>query len=577
MQQGDPLGPLFFSLALQPLLFHLNEGRTEEGLQLVFSYLDDLVLAGEQQAVAEAFHHFKGAALDIGLEFNNSKCEIIPTAGLNCSLNKDFFPEDIIYREDGNFELLGGPIGSKEFCNLHTQKRVDKAKEVLSALGELPDPQVAFILLRHCASFSKLVYSLRVVPHHKHKAVLQQFDNAIRDCIESFLCCSLSNTEWTLATLSTKMGGLGLRSTEHHSPAAFISSQTACHELCTKLDPNHSWDPNIPQTDSFKALRDFNDRVSPDNKLQFDDNTCPRQQTLSHAIDSHTLESIREFNKNDVRFQAHLNHTSASGAGLWLHSIPSKALNTHTDGQLFRIMVQRWLRVQLYEEEFHCPYCDEIVDRYADHCLTCACGGDRTKRHNLLRNEVFYLCNSSGLSPELERPGLLELRPLIGVTQESGARRDPNVNRRPADVYIPRWRRGAPAALDLAVTSGLRNDLVTKSAEDGSAAVNAYEDFKRTYLNTEAICQQEGITFIPLVCEADGGGWGPAAHRVWSVLAKYKSVRTGEQDSTIATHLLQSLGLILHRENARAILRRTPNSLGRDCSELLAASATCGQ
>ena len=577
VQQGDPLGPLFFSLALQPLLFQLNEGRTEEGLQLVFSYLDDLVLAGEQQAVAEAFHHFKGAALDIGLEFNNSKCEIIPTAGLNCSLNKDFFPEDIIYREDGNFELLGGPIGSKEFCNLHTQKRVDKAKEVLSALGELPDPQVAFILLRHCASFSKLVYSLRVVPHHKHKAALQQFDNAIRDCIESFLCCSLSNTEWTLATLSTKMGGLGLRSTEHHSPAAFISSQTACHELCTKLDPNHSWDPNSPQTDSFKALRDFNDRVSPDNKLQFDDNTCPRQQTLSHAIDSHTLESIREFNKNDVRFQAHLNHTSASGAGLWLHSIPSKALNTHTDGQLFRIMVQRWLRVQLYEEEFHCPYCDEIVDRYADHCLTCACGGDRTKRHNLLRNEVFYLCNSSGLSPELERPGLLELRPLIGVTQESGARRDPNVNRRPADVYIPRWRRGAPAALDLAVTSGLRNDLVTKSAEDGSAAVNAYEDFKRTYLNTEAICQEEGITFIPLVCEADGGGWGPAAHRVWSVLAKYKSVRTGEQDSTIATHLLQSLGLILHRENARAILRRTPNSLGRDCSELLAASATCGQ
>ena len=92
VQQGDPLGPLFFSLALQPLLFQLNEGRTEEGLQLVFSYLDDLVLAGEQQAVAEAFHHFKGAALDIGLEFNNSKCEIIPTAGLNCSLKQRFLP-----------------------------------------------------------------------------------------------------------------------------------------------------------------------------------------------------------------------------------------------------------------------------------------------------------------------------------------------------------------------------------------------------------------------------------------------------------------------------------------------------
>ena len=527
--------------------------------------------------MAEAFHHFKGAALDIGLEFNNSKCEVIPTAGSKAILNKNFFPDDNIFREDGNFELLGGPIGSDDYCNDHTQKRVDKAKEILVALGELPDPQVALILLRYCASFSKLVYSLRVVPHNKHKNALQSFDNAIRDCIESFLCCSFSNSEWSLASLSTKMGGLGLRSVEHHSPAAYLSSQAACYELCSKLDPHHTWDPNDQQSDSYKALTDFNSRVSLDKQLQLNDNTCPRQQILSQTIDSYSLENIRNLNQNKDHFQAHLNHTSASGAGSWLHSVPSKALGTHADGQLFRTMVQRWLRFPIYETEFHCPYCDVMVDRYNDYCLTCACGGDRTKRHNLLRNEVFHLCNSSGLSPELERPGLLELRPLIGSAHESGTGRDPNINRRPADVYIPRWRRGAPAALDLAVTSGLRSDLVSKSAEDGSAAVRSYEDYKRSYLNTETICQEEGITFIPLVCEADGGGWGPAAHRVWSLLAKHKSVRTGEQDSIIVTHLLQSLGLILHRENARSILRRSPNSASRDCSELLAASAVCYQ
>ena len=154
--------------------------------------------------------------------------------------------------------------------------------------------------------------------------------------------------------------------------------------------------------------------------------------------------------------------------------------------------------------------------------------------------------------------------------------RDPNVNRRPADVYLPRWRRGTPAALDLAVTSGLRSDLVSKSAEDGTVAVIAYEDLKRSHLNTEAICQEEGISFIPIICEADGGGWGPAAHKVWSELAKHKSVRTGEQHSTTANQLLQSLGLILHRENARAILRRFPNNAGQACIELLTASAACG-
>ena len=97
-------------------------------------------------------------------------------------------------------------------------------------------------------------------------------------------------------------------------------------------------------------------------------------------------------------------------------------------------------------------------------------------------------------------------------------------------------------------------------------------------MNTANICQEEGIVFIPIICEADGGGWGPAAHAVWSELAKYKSVLTGERDSITACHLLQCLGLILHRENARAILRRSysSNMANEDIRELLAASVACG-
>ena len=101
-------------------------------------------------------------------------------------------------------------------------------------------------------------------------------------------------------------------------------------------------------------------------------------------------------------------------------------------------MIQRWLRIKLFEEEYHCPLCDDVIDRHGDHCLTCSCGGDRTKRHNLLRNEVFHLCNSAGLNPELERQGLLQPRPLVGATQENGATRNSNNLRRPADIYLLR-------------------------------------------------------------------------------------------------------------------------------------------
>ena len=111
------------------------------------------------------------------------------------------------FRENGNFELLGGPIGSEDFCNSHTQERVNKALELLTALGELPDPQVALTLIRQCASFGKPVYSLRGIPHKDHATALQRYDNAVRDCVGSFMCCSFSDSEWSLARLSTKMGG----------------------------------------------------------------------------------------------------------------------------------------------------------------------------------------------------------------------------------------------------------------------------------------------------------------------------------------------------------------------------------
>eukprot|EP00973_Karenia_brevis_P094022 12420330-Karenia_brevis.AAC.1 len=81
VQQGDPLGPLLFSLAIQPILQDLHASRTPGGLQLVFSYLDDCCLAGEYSAVAQAFTTLKMRAAQIGLHLNTDKCELIPASG----------------------------------------------------------------------------------------------------------------------------------------------------------------------------------------------------------------------------------------------------------------------------------------------------------------------------------------------------------------------------------------------------------------------------------------------------------------------------------------------------------------
>lgn len=260
--------------------------------------------------------------------------------------------------------------------------------------------------------------------------------------------------------------------------------------------------------------------------------------------------------------RAHLSLITAPGAGLWLEATPSKEARLHNEPALFVAMLQRWLRMPFATEDMLCPCCDGVLDRFGDHALVCSCGGDRTRRHNLLRNMVFHAAAAANLHPELEKPGLLAPRPFVGSTRENGDSNDvdpPSASmRRPADVYVPRWRAGPPAAWDFAVTSGLRLEVVHDSARDPEACLKSYEDFKCSHLDTKAQCQSQGISFLPMVMEAAGGGWGKTARGVWSELAKSSALAFGELQTTTAsaTQLLQRLSMTLHRENARACLRR---------------------
>ena len=572
VQQGDPLGPLLFSLASQPILAELASKRQPSGLQLVFSYLDDLCLAGEERAVSEALDQLTTAANQIGLKLNEDKCEVIPSAGIHHNISRSLFPASYTFQGGGDFELLGGPIGSHTFCNAHTQDRVDRAVKVLAAIGELPDPQVALLLLRQCACFGKLVYSLRLVPTAAHQDALHNFDTAVRECFESFMCASLSDEEWKLASLSTSQSGLGLRSTLQHSPAAYTASRAACYPLCRQLDPEHVCDFSTTTSAAATTVTLFNNSVSPDSRITMPAATPPTQRDLSAAIDAHTLQSIREEHRHEAEHLAHLQLTSVDSAGQWLHALPSEALHTKVEPLLFKTMVQRWLRVPLFPEPFTCSLCEGVMDIHGDHALSCCCGGDRTKRHNIIRNSVYHLCAMAGLHPELEKPGLLQPRPCIGALPEDGIRRDNPDARRPADVYLPRWRQGTPLALDFAVTSGLRLSTIRATLHDATSATTTYEDYKNSYLNTQNTCIDEGLNFAPIVIEAVGGGLGPTATKVLYSLAKTRSSISGETTNTVLNHLLQNLGINLHRANARALLRRCA-PVAFDAGPILATAA----
>eukprot|EP00973_Karenia_brevis_P072562 10079692-Karenia_brevis.AAC.1 len=75
-------------------------------------------------------------------------------------------------------------------------------------------------------------------------------------------------------------------------------------------------------------------------------------------------------------------------------------------------------------------------------------------------------------------------------------------------------------------------------------------------MGTKRQCNEEGMDFIPMIVEASGGGWGKEACRVWTEIAKTNALVSGDPKSSVAMQALQRFSRILHRENARSIVRR---------------------
>ena len=156
--------------------------------------------------------------------------------------------------------------------------------------------------------------------------------------------------------------------------------------------------------------------------------TQRNEKILSEAVD----KKLSEHPTSDpvpLAQRAHLNLTSDSGAAQ-LNSTPA----------LFVAMLCRWLRVPFSDTGVLCPCCDGVLDSFGDHALDYCSGGDRTRRHNLLRVIAFFTANAANLHPELEKPVLLPQRLLLVSASESGravAAEDsiPSA-RRPANVYI---------------------------------------------------------------------------------------------------------------------------------------------
>ena len=99
---------------------------------------------------------------------------------------------------------------------------------------------------------------------------------------------------------------------------------------------------------------------------------------------------------------------------------------------------------------------------------------------------------------------------------------------------------------------------MSAASVDPGAVFGAYEAFKRSFLNTEASCAEQGLKFLPFVVEAHGGGLAAGARRVCAFIAKSSAAQNADEVDSHSAELLRRITISVHRENARAVLRRLP-------------------
>lgn len=282
-------------------------------------------------------------------------------------------------------------------------------------------------------------------------------------------------------------GGLTIREACLHAPAAFVSALVQSSHLV------HHILGRAPETSSHLAPT-----IIALAKHSIDDMDVPlRQKVLSHSTDQANYAILVD-SAPDSRFRALALFSAISHAGDWLSVVPSHALGLHLLDWEFRLCLQYWLGLQMVEVNTPCPVCQVISDPYGDHQVGCGGNGDRIHRHDSIRGALFSAAQSAALAPRKEVPALI-----------------PGISSRPADIYLPNWKRGQPAALDVTVISTLQQQTVEGASDSQGHALTVGRE--RKLAAHSGACRSVGVHFIPLVVESLGGWDGEAAATIRSI------------------------------------------------------------
>ena len=532
-QQGDPLAILFFSLVLQPLIRRITELCPE--LLLNGWDLDDGTIIGPRAALQRAFDLLVTSGPAVGLHLNAQKSRV--WCGDAADTDPDPLGRGVPRAQSNGYELLGAPVGDFSFSRDIVDDRILKIANLLDLLPSLNNSHVSFNLLRYCFSLPKFSYCLRTCEPSHLLPTYRHFDSLQYSTLGLLIGQSLGESARQQASLSVKLGGVGLRSAESHCSAAFISSvihsQPIIDSLLTLPLPPRPLDSSFPLLQAVTGNPTFTsaDLLPPEFT----------QNSLSKLIDQNTLAHIR--GEAGIRDSARLLSLSLPHAGDFLDVIPSPTLSLQLDSRSFGKAVAYRLGVKTMPA-IPCPadHCDKLLDDKGDHAMHCRDDhGIRGGRHDRIRDQLFKEAQRAGFNPKREMPALI-----------------PGSQSRPADVFVEEWTDGRKMAFDISVISPTQEAIVDRAAFFPASAI----EMRKTEKNRKHIdnCRASGLHFEPLVVETFGG-WDLAAVKILKSVAIQCAPRKGLAPALEIKRFFQRLSIALQRGNATLLLCRDIDSI----------------
>ena len=520
LQQGDPLAPALFCLAINDLVTSLQS-------DLNSWYLDDGTLGGSDAIVLNDLIAVINSAPKLGLCLNPVKCEVLVIGQPDPDIIQQISTllPGLKFLDAASVNLLGAPLTPEAIPSAICSKTRDMSL-LMERLPSLHS-HVALFLLKNCLAIPKLVYLLRCAPTWTESELLAKLDSIIRNGLQLLLNVHIDEPTWLQASLPVSRAGIGIRSTQSLAIPAFLASTSSTSELVSAILAKLPFVQDSVRAEAVVIWSNLSgESIEPTSNLQRIWELPILEKQTSLLLQSATSLSS----------QARIRACMRKESGAWLNVLPSPPLGTLLDNDTLRISV--CLRLGIGTKLCH-PYtcqCGALVDEFGTHGLSCQKNAGRLSRHSAINDIIKRSCASVNV------PAILE---------PSGMFRDDR--KRPDGLTLIPWSKGKCLLWDATCVDTLaRSYLHSTSRVVGSAASGAESRKFKRYEQVASL-----YTFCPFAVETLGP-FGEEALKLVKELGRRIQESSGEIRST--SFLIQRISVAIQRGNSASILATVPPS-----------------